>query len=123
MKTFFKLGLALLIAFVPFVSVNAQQPDQSTTAPSGTSVKVTVPADANSPATPANTIVLSGTASTARIADPNEPVVFTGRVMRMADYVAAMSASTAAEQHLHIQEMHNRETNPPTQPSPPRGSN
>lgn len=59
-------------------------------------------------------IVLSGVATTARIADPEERVVFNGRVMRMADYVAAVSSSTEAVQHLHTQEMRNREKDQPT---------
>jgi hypothetical protein len=48
--------------------------------------KVTPPNNAKN----TDTIVLSGVATTARIADPNEPVVFNGYVMRMSDFVAAV---------------------------------
>jgi hypothetical protein len=65
-----------------------------------------------------DTIILSGTAKTARIADPNERVVFSGRVMRMADFVAAVSSSTEGVQRLRNQEMHNRETGQPAPPAP-----
>lgn len=64
-------------------------------------------------------VVLSGIAKTARIADPNERVVFSGRVMRMADYVAAVSSSSEAAQRLHIPEKHNPEKDQPTPPSKP----
>jgi hypothetical protein len=63
--------------------------------------------------------VYTGVASTARIADPNEPVVFSGRVMKMADFVAAVSSSNEVIQHLHSQEKRSRETAPPTPPSKP----
>lgn len=64
-------------------------------------------------------VVFSGTATTAKIADADQPVVVSGRVMRMADFVAAFSASTSAAQRLHTQETHNHETNqqaPQSQP-------
>ena len=64
-------------------------------------------------------VVLSGVATTARIADPNEQVVFNGRVMRMADYVAAVSSSSAAVQRLHTPVKHNREKDQPVPPSKP----
>jgi hypothetical protein len=63
--------------------------------------------------------VYTGVASSARIADPNEPVVFSGRVMKMADFVAAVSSSSEAIQHLRSQEKRSRETAPPTPPSQP----
>jgi hypothetical protein len=62
-------------------------------------------------------VVVSGVATRAHIADPNEPVVFSGRVMRMADFVAAVSSSTEAVRHLRNQEKHSRETTPPAPPS------
>jgi len=64
-------------------------------------------------------VVLSGVAKTARIAGPNERVVLNGRVMRMADYVAAVSSSTEALQRLRTQEKHNPEKDPPVPPSRP----
>jgi hypothetical protein len=60
------------------------------------------------------TVTLTGQATTARIADPSEKVVFNGRVMRMADFVAAVSSSNAMVQHLRNQEMRNREKGSPT---------
>lgn len=71
----------------------------------------------------ADHIVLSGVASTARIADPNERVVFNGRVMRMQDFVAAASASSVTEPRLHSPEKHNREKAQPVPQSPPSDSN
>ena len=65
-------------------------------------------------------VVFSGVATTARIADPNERVVFSGHVMRMADFVAAVSASSEAVQHLRTLEKQNREKVqqvPPLKPS------
>ncbi|MGA2987033.1 MAG: hypothetical protein ABSG32_24810 [Terriglobia bacterium] len=54
-------------------------------------------------------VVLAGVATTARIADPNERVVFNGHVMRMADFVAAVSSGNEVVRHLHIQEKRNHE--------------
>lgn len=67
-------------------------------------------------------VVLTGVATTARIADPNEPVVFNGRVMRMADFVAAVSSSNGAVQRLHNPEKQNHEKDQPVPPSKPKGS-
>lgn len=132
MKTLYLLGLPPLI--LTSVVAICQQPPQSTpytvlgnstsyTALGNSTIKVTIPAppDEHAAATVApDTVVLSGTAKTARIADPNEPVVFSGRVMRMADFVAAVSSSSAAAQHPHIQEMRSHETDRPApQSSPP----
>lgn len=64
-------------------------------------------------------VVFSGVATTARIADPNERVVFSGRVMRMADFVAAVSASSEAVQHLCTLEKQNREKAQPVPPLKP----
>ncbi len=100
------LGTSFLLLF----SVNGFAKQSQST--SGTSTNE--PAKATSAT---STVVLSGVATTARIADPNERVVFSGFVMRMADFVAVTSLSNAAEQHLRNQEMHNRETTPPTAPS------
>lgn len=126
MNTLYKFGLSLAIASVSLIPGAAQQ--QSTPPAkqvlSGSTISITIPAvNSESKASGGNTVVLSGTASSARIADPNAPVVFTGRVMRMADYVAAVSASSAEEQHLHIQEMRNRGTDQPAPQSRPQGSN
>src|SRR5438309_1616170 len=63
------------------------------------------------------TIVLSGTATTARIADPAEQVVVNGQVMKMSDFVAAVSSSTAAVQRLHTQETHTRGSDSQAAPS------
>ena len=75
----------------------------------------------SSPETPKSedVVVLSGVATTARIADPNERVVFNGHVMRMADFVAAVSSSSGAVQRLHTPEKRNRETDQPTPPLKP----
>lgn len=64
-------------------------------------------------------VVLSGTASAARIADPNERVVFSGYVMRLADFVEAVSSNTAEIQRLRNQEMHNHEKAQPVPPAKP----
>jgi hypothetical protein len=66
-----------------------------------------------------STIVLSGVASTARIADPNERVVFNGRVMRMEDFVAAVSSSSAVAQHPRSPEKRNHEKAQPVRQSQP----
>jgi len=106
-----------LAIILPPVSANTQdnsrhsKPSDKQVAPEATPVKRDT-ADSQM-------VVLSGTATRARIADPNERVVFSGRVMRMADYVAAVSSSTEAVQRLRIQEMRNREKDQPTPPSKP----
>jgi len=64
-------------------------------------------------------IVMSGPATTAKIADPNSLVVFNGFVMKVADFVSMVSSGTEAVQHLRSQETQNRETERPTPPSPP----
>ena len=74
---------------------------------------------ADPPQAQKNEVVLSGVATTARIADPNERVVFSGHVMRMADFVAAVSSSNEAAQHPHNLEMRNHEKEPPTPPLKP----
>lgn len=61
-------------------------------------------------------IVLSGVATDAHIADPEDKIVFNGHVMRVGDYVAAVSASTEAVRRLRSPEKHNRESVPPTPP-------
>lgn len=66
-----------------------------------------------------DTVVMSGVATSARIADPNERVVFSGRVMRMADFVAAVSSSTVEVPRPHSPEKQNREKVPPVPPSQP----
>lgn len=106
-----RLLLLVLLAAIP---IAAQEP-QAAPAPSS-------PADhskQNSADKNADVVVFSGVATTARISDPNERVVFNGRVMRMADFVAAVSSSSGAIQNLRIPEKHNRETVQPTPPSKP----
>jgi hypothetical protein len=76
---------------------------------------VTLSGSVNAP----ETVVLSGTATNARIADPNERVIFSGYVMRVADFVAVISSSTAEVQHLRTPEKHNHEKDQPTAPSRP----
>lgn len=66
-----------------------------------------------------NVVVFSGTATTAHIADPNEKVVFSGHVMRMADFVAAVSASIVTAQRPRNPEKQSREKDPPAPPSRP----
>ena len=69
--------------------------------------------------TKTDTIVLSGVATTARIADPNEPVLFSGYVMRMSDFVAVVSSNSEAVQRLRTPEMRSREKDQPVPPSKP----
>ncbi|HEV2352123.1 MAG TPA: hypothetical protein VG028_20005 [Terriglobia bacterium] len=85
------------------------------------SVKFAEPAPENPPKIEKkeDIVVLSGVATTARIADPEERVVFSGRVMRMADFVAAVSSSNEAVRRLHNQEKHNREKDQPVRPLQP----
>jgi len=64
-------------------------------------------------------VIMSGPASTAKIADPNTPIVFNGYVMRVADFAAMVSANSEAVQRLRNQETHNRETAQPTPLSKP----
>ena len=100
------LFLALLTLAIPS---NAQQ--DSKDAPAKTVTTFHSQADRD-------TIVVSGISTTARIADPNEKVVFNGRVMRMADFVAAVSSSSASVQRLHSPEKHSHEKVQPVQQSP-----
>jgi hypothetical protein len=64
-------------------------------------------------------VVMSGPATTAKIADPDTPIVFNGYVMRVADFAAMVSANSEAVQRLRNQETHNRETAQPTPLSKP----
>ena len=118
MTTFYRIGLCLLALFTCIVAV-CQQIPSSTPISGGSTIKVTIPSEQQAhPATPMSAasdgvVVLSATATTARIADPNEPVVFSGHVMRMADFVAAVSSSSATEQRPHTPETHNHEKVPP----------
>ena len=63
-------------------------------------------------------VVLSAQSSVVRIADPSEPVAVNGRVMRMSELVAAVSASNGEVQRLRNQEKRNHESRSPTQQSP-----
>lgn len=128
MNALYRSGLLLLLLGLVPVSVVCQQttPAKNYTVlgASTVTVAVTAPSQEQPPAPavtpePSDTVVLSGTATTARIADPNEPVVFSGRVMRMADFVAAVSSSNAAVQRLHTPEMRNHEKVQPVPPLPP----
>ena len=107
-----RLLLLVLLAATP---IAAQEP-QATSTPQSSPV---APATQKSADKGTDVVVFSGVATTARIADPNERVVFNGRVMRMADFVAAVSSSSGAIQNLRIPEKHNRETVQPTPPSKP----
>jgi len=97
-------GLVLLL-FCGYAQ--AQEPKTEPTSPTAAQEKEAKP----------DTVVLSGVATTARVADPNERVVFSGRVMRMADFVAAVSSSIEEVQRLRNLEKRSRETAPPTPPS------
>jgi len=105
----------ILISFLFSVPLfSQQQPPASDTAKNTHRGVVSF----NRPEVP-DAVVLSGIATTARIADPNELVVFSGRVMRMADFVAAVSSSSEAVQHPHIPEKRSREKDqqvPPLKP-------
>lgn len=107
MNSFCRLGLCLVVAFTT-ISVLSQEGTHKDKSQTQTQKQ-----------TPVAKVVLTGTASTAHIADPNERVVFNGRVMRMADFVAAVSSSNEAIQRLRTQEMRSREKDLPTPPSPP----
>jgi hypothetical protein len=115
MKPVEKIMRLLILVLFAATSVVAQE-RQSAPPPKSD------PADRATQTTPdknADVVVFSGVATTARVADPNERVVFNGRVMRMADFVAAVSSSSGAVQHLRTPEKHNRETERPTPPSKP----
>jgi len=127
MKTLYRFGLPLVLGFYSVTGVCQQGQGTAANATilgASSTVKITVPAspDEHGALSPPDAVVLSGTARTARIADPNEPVLFSGRVMRMADFVAAVSSSSATGQNLHIQEMRNREKDQPTPQLSPPGS-
>jgi hypothetical protein len=131
MNTFYRFGLLFSLGLASITAV-CQQPAPANYTVIGTStVKVALPVPSQEqpgvpavvhvlPAESSDTVVLSGTATTARIADPNEPVLFSGRVMRMADFVAAVSSSNAAGQRPRSPEKRNREKDqlaPPSKPS------
>ena len=61
-------------------------------------------------------IVLSSESTTVRVADPNETVGVNGRVMRVADLVAVLSADNVLEQRLHNQGNQIPSTSQPTPP-------
>ncbi len=109
----FLFAVAVSVVALARPAAAQQHPAQKQT--DKTTDKTEVSDNANS----SDTIVLSGVATTARIADPNEPVVFNGLVMRMADFVAVVSASSEAAQHPRTPEKRNREKDQPTPPSPP----
>lgn len=123
---FYRFGLLLVGISLASISALCQQATPAGYTVLGTStVKVTItqeqPISQPVMVQPASdTVVLSGTATTARIADPNEPVLFSGRVMRMADFVAAVSSNNAAAQHPRTPEMRNREKDQPVLPSKPK---
>jgi hypothetical protein len=76
-------------------------------------------ATSSNPPQAQDVVVLSGVAKTAKIADPNDRVVFNGFVMRVADFVAAVSSSSEALQRLRTPETHNHESHQPTPPLKP----
>ena len=121
MNALYRSGLLLLLLGLVPVSVVCQQttPTKNYTVLGASTVTVAVPAPSQAATVPPQRLRRSHryrcafwTATTARIADPNEPVVFSGRVMRMADFVAAVSSSNAVVQRLHTPEMRNHETSP-----------
>jgi|SRR5580704_3334977 hypothetical protein len=105
----------ILFAVVCVGTLRAQQtaPQSQQTSQSQTKESV------GQPGQPAGTVVFSGVSTKAHIADPNERVAFNGQVMRMADFVAAVSSGNEAVQRLRNPEKHNREKDQPTQPSQP----
>lgn len=124
MKTLYRLGLSVLVTLAP-LGAFSQQPESSAHSTGsvsysvvpGTSIVVfTVPAAQKGQPT----ITLSGIATTARIADPNERVLFSGHVMRMEDFVAAVSSSSAEVPRPRIPVTHNRETDQPIPQSLPK---
>jgi len=118
MTTLYRAGLCVLLLLAPVIALCQQPTDgvRYSIAPGSGIVTFVLPI----PAEKQPGITMSGRATSARIADPNERVVFSGQVMRMADFVAAVSSSTAAAQRPHTQEMHSRETNPLAPPSLPK---
>lgn len=68
-------------------------------------------------------VVLEGTATTARILDPDAKIVFSGYVMRVADFAAMVSANNEAVQLLRNLEKHSHEKGQPAQPSASSHSN
>jgi hypothetical protein len=120
MNVLYRSGLLLLIGLASTGGICQEATGSGVTfsaIPGTTSIVVTFPV---APSKEQSTITLSGRATTARVADPNEPVLFSGRVMRMADFVAAVSSSNGAVLHPHIPEKRSHETNPLTPPSPPK---
>lgn len=110
-------ALAIVLLVSASICASAQTPQSSTTftaAPSNHQVALSDKVSIS------DTVVLSGTSTTGRIADPNEKVVFSGYVMRVADFVEAVSSNTEEIQRLHTPEMHNHETGQPTEQ--PKGS-
>ena len=79
------------------------------------------PKDANKPeADKGQIVVLSGTATTAKILDPNSKIVLSGYVMRVADFGALVSANSEAVQHLRTLERHSHDKDRPTPQSAPK---
>jgi len=119
MKTLYRYGLPPLFALcLPLSGICQQGPvDGVRYSVGANSVTITLPSQ---PQDKGETVTLSGPATTAHIADPNERLVFNGRVMRMADFVAAFSSSNVAAPRPHNQEMRSHEISPPTPPSPPK---
>jgi hypothetical protein len=112
MKRFEPILISLALFSIPLFA--QQQPSANESAKSTQHV-----ATFNNTAALPNAVVLSGIATTARVADPNELVVFSGRVMRMADFVAAVSSSNEAVQHLRTPEKRNHEKDQQVPPSKP----
>lgn len=125
MRTLYCLGLPLLLLQFATVEAPAQQsvPSSSITTPSANFVTLPGPivvVTVSLPAPSQPTITLSGTATNAKTADPNERVLFSGRVMRMSEFVAAVSSSNAGTLRPHTPETHSRETDPLAPQSPPK---
>lgn len=109
--------LILIAALATAISARAQQTSQQSESKS--ELRATTTIDAQNQKEAQHVVVLSGVAVTAKIANPDDKIVFNGQVMRMADFVAAVSSNTEAVQRLRNQEKHSRETAPPTPQSKP----
>ena len=115
MKPFCTRVFLILFAVVCVGTLRAQQTAPQSQQTSQSQTKESVARTGQS----VDTVVFSGVATKAHIADPNERVVFNGQVMRMADFVAAVSSGNEAVQRLRNPEKQNREKDQPTPPSQP----
>jgi len=63
-----------------------------------------------------DTVVLSDKTTTVRVADPNELIGINGHVMRVAEFMAFLSANTSLAQHLRNLEKQNSSDSPQAAP-------